>query len=163
MMLYYATTYYAVRTSATARILFLEGTGSSLLDEANKGSQSRAFIFCHFKDLKFGPRSNRVPICDPSRVIAGTAGHPSFRKSRCEGQIMPICESSRSVAIARSCFCRRFPRSELSKGSLPYTTSHVSAFFVHDESISRKKGLGAQEQNPASPRRPSRPSTRTPG
>ena len=108
-------------------------------------------------------RDDRVPICGVSRAIAGTAGHPSFRKTRCGGQIMPICESSKSVAIARSCFCRRFPRSELSKGSLPYTTPHVSAFFVHDESISRKKGLGAQEQNPASPRRPSRPSTRTPG
>lgn len=76
MMLYYATTYYAVRTSATARILFLEGTGSSLLDEANKGSQTRAFIFCHYEDLKFGPRSNRVPICSPSRVIAETACRP---------------------------------------------------------------------------------------
>lgn len=61
MVLYYATTYYAVRTSATARILFLEGTGSSLLDEANKGSQSRAFIFCHFEDLKFGPTKQPCP------------------------------------------------------------------------------------------------------
>ena len=109
------------------------------------------------------PFFNRVPIYGASRAIAGTAGHPSFRKTRCRGQIMPICESSRSVAIARSRLCQRFPRSELSKGSLPYTTPHISAFFVHVESISRKKGLGAQEQNPASPRRPSRPSTRTPG
>lgn len=85
-----------------------------------------------------------------------------FEKTRCGGQIMPICESSRSVAIARSRLCQRFPRSELSKGSLPYTTPHISTFFVHDESISRKKGLGAQEQHPASPRRPSRPSARTP-
>ena len=108
------------------------------------------------------PFFNRVPICGVSRVIAGTAGHPSFRKTRCGGQIMPICESSRSVAIARSRLCQRFPRSELSKGSLPYTTPHISTFFVHDESISRKKGLGAQEQHPASPRRPSRPSARTP-
>ena len=109
------------------------------------------------------PFFNRVPICGVSRVIAGIAGHPSFRKTRCGGQIMPICESSRSVAIARSRLCQRFPRSELSKGSLPYTTPHISTFFVHDESISRKKGLGAQEQHPANPRRPSRPSTRTPG
>lgn len=109
------------------------------------------------------PFFNRVPICGASRVIAGTVGHPSFRKTRCGGQIMAICESSRSLAIARSSFCWRFPRSELSKGSLPYTSPHISAFFVHDESISRKKGLGAQEQHPASPRRPSRPSTRTPG
>ena len=109
------------------------------------------------------PFFNRVPICGASRAIAGTAGNTSFRKSRCGGQIMPICESSRSVAIARSRLCQRFPRSELSKGSLPYTTPHISAFFVHVESISRKKGLGAQEQHPASPRRPSRPSTRTPG
>lgn len=36
-------------------------------------------------------------------------------------------------------------------------------WFNIEESISRKKGLGAQEQHPASPRRPSRPSTRTPG
>lgn len=109
------------------------------------------------------PVFNRVPICGASRAIAGTAGHSSFRKSRCGGQIMPICESLRSVAIARSCFCRRFPRSEFSKGSLPYTTPHISAFLVHDESTSKKKGLGAQEQHPASPRRPSRPNTRTPG
>lgn len=109
------------------------------------------------------PVFNRVPICDASRAIAGTAGHPSFRKSRCGGQIMPICESSRSVAIARSCFCRRFPRSEFLKRSLPYITPRISTFFVHGESASRKKGLGAQEQHPARPRRPSRPSTRTPG
>ena len=107
------------------------------------------------------PFFNRVPIYGASRAITGTAGHPSFRKSRCGGQIMPICESSRSLAIARSSFCWRFPRSDFLKGSLPCITPHVSAFFVHDESISRKKGLGAQEQNPASPRRPSRPSTRT--
>lgn len=109
------------------------------------------------------PFFNRVPICGASRAIAGTAGDTSFRKSRCGGQIMPICESSRSVAIARSSFCRRFPRSEFLKRSLPYITPHISTFFVHDESIPRKKGLGVQEQHPASPRRPSRPSTRTPG
>ena len=53
-MLYYGTIHYAFRTSPTARILFLEGTGSSLLDEANKGSQKRAFIFCHLASLKLG-------------------------------------------------------------------------------------------------------------
>ena len=95
------------------------------------------------------PVFNRVPICDASRAIAGTADHSSFRKSRCGGQIMPICESSRSVAIARSCFCRRFPRSEFLKRSLPYITPRISTFFVHGESASRKKGLGAQEQHPA--------------
>lgn len=109
------------------------------------------------------PFFNRVPICGASRAIAGTASNTSFRKSRCGGQIMPICESSRSVAIARSCFCRRFPGSEFLKRSLPYITPRISANFVHDESISKKKDLGAQEQHPASPRRPPRPSTRTPG
>ena len=63
------------------------------------------------------PFFNRVPICGASRVIAGTAGHPSFRKTRCGGQIMPICESSRSVAIAHSRLRRRFPRSVFSKRS----------------------------------------------
>ena len=108
------------------------------------------------------PFFNRVPICGASRAIAGTAGNTSFRKSRCGGQIMPICESSRSVAIARSCFCRRFPRSKFLKRSLPYFTPHISTLFVHDGSIPRKKDLGAQEQHPASPRRSPRPSIRTP-
>ena len=61
------------------------------------------------------PFFNRVPICDASRVIAGTAGHPSFRKTRCGGQIMPICESSSSLTIARSSLCQRFPRSDFLK------------------------------------------------
>lgn len=77
MMLYYATTYYAVRTSATARILFLEGTGSSLLDEANKGSQMRAFIFCHFKDLKFGVIGRKVGYeATVSRFVAHQGSSP---------------------------------------------------------------------------------------
>ena len=108
------------------------------------------------------PFFNRVPIYGASRAIAGSASNTSFRKSRCGGQIMPICESSRSVAIARSSFCRRFPRSEFSKGSLPYITPRISTLFVHDGSIPRKNGLGAQEQHPATRAQTPRPSTRTP-
>lgn len=108
------------------------------------------------------PFFNRVPICGASRAIAGTAGNTSFRKTRCGGQIMPICESSRSVAIARSCFCWRFPRSIHLKRSLLYITPRISTFFVHGESTSKKKGLGAQEQHPTTRAQTTASSTRDP-
>lgn len=91
----------------------------------------------------------RVPVRGSSRVIAGTADQPesytsssshlSSRKTRCEGQKMPICESSIPKAIARSHFCQRFPSSEFSKGSQSSGNPHISALFVHDGFQERKK------------------------
>lgn len=52
---------------------------------------------------------------------------------------MAICESSIPKVTARSHFCRRFPRSNFTKGSQSSSSPHISAFFVHDEEIPREK------------------------
>ena len=68
---------------------------------------------------------------------------PSLLKNPHRGQESSICEFEKGAGGGRPSEASRLPRSVFSKSSFPKLTPHISAIFVHDEPIPKKKAFSS--------------------